>query len=469
MKTFESYIRFVVTIIVFVWYSASIQSAELKWREQFDQGLIQEEVHQDLDKAIEHYEGIVTAFDEQHDVIAMSIYRLAECLRKLGRIDEAAPLYERIVNDFPRQGSLVLLSQRFVPETQRAVPNQLSNTQDERLVNHPDSLKFLIDQIKEADTDDALQMLVEFTNDDTARNQLFQYHQAQAELSKLKIRYLDKWPGVKAQQQIVSNLEAQMNKHVDQSVRILEVRLVALKRMKKPDTLPNNLMGNAPLPTSVRLDERPETLRLFIEELEEATTELAIQMLKEEANIELASNLMEEKRSLEMKLSSSGNKHPLFESLKEQYQYIHEQLHEFVHTSIQHLNIKLRILESVDVTAKNVVSNQSTRMVDNLETLELFIQELEKYPNEVVLQMLIQETDFKAPENLLNDKSELTTELKGAYQTLGSDHPRIKELRGKLISIEEQLSDLMSQSIQQLRIKLGILKRTNKDSNISSR
>ncbi|XOV72253.1 MAG: tetratricopeptide repeat protein [Verrucomicrobiota bacterium] len=438
----------------------SIFSAELNWREQFDQGLIQEEVHQDLEKAVEHYQSILTTYDAQRDVLAMSMYRLAESLRKLGRIDEAAPLYERIVREFPDKQSLVMLSQRFVPKREQPKVNPFIISSDETLMNHPESLDFVMDQIKEASPDEAMQMLVEFTKDTLAGDLLSQYRIAQAELAQLRTRYKEKWPPLVEQQLKVSALEKQMREHATKAVKFLEIRLKALNRKEGGGTVQSSQDSAEILPgiRSIKLVDRAETLRVLIDELEKASTDVALQMLKKEAEIELPAELLKEKLDAEFELSKLKEKHLLYAELKAKRDFIYDQLYESVQTFIEQLRIKLRILENADNAAE---SNNVPKLVDQPETLKLFIEELEKASTDLAIQMLIQETDHKVPTNLLNEKSILTTELEGLLQVLGEAHPRIQEQKAKLDSVQKQMKEVVGQSIEQLKVKLRILERSS--------
>jgi ankyrin repeat protein/tetratricopeptide (TPR) repeat protein len=75
-------------------------------------GLFEEEGNRDLDAAISAYQSLAAQFDKSRQVAATAIFRLGECYRKLGRTNEAAAQYERIVREFSDQNTLVALSQQ---------------------------------------------------------------------------------------------------------------------------------------------------------------------------------------------------------------------------------------------------------------------------------------------------------------------------------------------------------------------
>src|SRR5687767_7770538 len=74
-------------------------------------GLFEEEANHDLEAAIKAYQAVVTRTDEQRKFAATAVFRLGECYRKLGKTNEAAAHYSRLLRDFAEQTQLVKLSQ----------------------------------------------------------------------------------------------------------------------------------------------------------------------------------------------------------------------------------------------------------------------------------------------------------------------------------------------------------------------
>jgi hypothetical protein len=79
---------------------------------RLDDAIIAEETNADPSAAAEQYRTIIARFDSQRSDAAQAVFRLAECLRKLGRIEEASVHYARILREFLDQGELVKLSQK---------------------------------------------------------------------------------------------------------------------------------------------------------------------------------------------------------------------------------------------------------------------------------------------------------------------------------------------------------------------
>lgn len=83
--------------------------------ERLQRGLFEEEANRNLDAAIREYQSVVTQADEQRRVVATALFRLGECYRKLGRTNDAAAFYQRIVREYSEQEQLAALSQSQLP------------------------------------------------------------------------------------------------------------------------------------------------------------------------------------------------------------------------------------------------------------------------------------------------------------------------------------------------------------------
>jgi ankyrin repeat protein len=75
-------------------------------------GLFEEEANRNIEAAISNYDSLAKAFDQNRQIAATAVFRLGECYRKLGRTNEAAIQYQRIVKEFPDQGTLATLSRQ---------------------------------------------------------------------------------------------------------------------------------------------------------------------------------------------------------------------------------------------------------------------------------------------------------------------------------------------------------------------
>ena len=88
--------------------------------EALQKGLLEEEANHNLDAAIQAYQSVVNQFDDQRKIAATAVFRLAECYRKQGKTNEAVAQYQRLVQDFSDQESLVGPSERNLAALGRA-------------------------------------------------------------------------------------------------------------------------------------------------------------------------------------------------------------------------------------------------------------------------------------------------------------------------------------------------------------
>ncbi|MCX6537419.1 MAG: tetratricopeptide repeat protein [Acidobacteria bacterium] len=100
-----------LTVAMLVGASA-LAGAQERLSDQLRKGIVQEEVNQNLPKAIEAYQAIVAQFDEERKTAAAALYRLAECSRKAGKREQALAAYQRVVREFSDQAALVESSRK---------------------------------------------------------------------------------------------------------------------------------------------------------------------------------------------------------------------------------------------------------------------------------------------------------------------------------------------------------------------
>jgi ankyrin repeat protein len=76
------------------------------------QGLFEEQANRNLDAAIVNYQTLAAQFDKDRQLAATAVFRLGECYRALGKTNEAAVQYQRILHDFSDQTTLATLSRQ---------------------------------------------------------------------------------------------------------------------------------------------------------------------------------------------------------------------------------------------------------------------------------------------------------------------------------------------------------------------
>lgn len=375
MNTFRSIVQRLALSAPCLLLIASISAAELTWREHLDRGLLQEELHQDLDKAIEHYQANVNAFDAQKTVIAMSLYRLAECYRKLGQMDRATPLYARVTREFSDQGSLVMMSQRFVPAEESAL--QSGGAQNG--TDPASLLKFLT----LASPDQVMVALAQDTHDTVASDLLKRLHESESRLATMKSRFGDGHPEVLSEQANIKSIREQMASHAQFALDYYRSRLEAVD--------PNSTVAKArPSSNPKRLDDHPETLRALIIELEQMSPDKALGLLLTETQVRISESLVEQIESDLANLANTRNRykptHPKVIATQRDIADNKLALQAEVQKAIEQLKIKLKILEkaptyspSSDIEGGN--TGKETKMLQELRKLVIEGPDLLGIPN----------------------------------------------------------------------------------------
>jgi tetratricopeptide (TPR) repeat protein len=103
--------------LVILMLSASLAGAQDKMAEQLRKGIVEEEANQDLNKAIQTYQSILTQYDQSRPTAATALFHLADCYRKQGKKDEAIAAYRRVLQEFPDQNKLAAASRDHLSKT----------------------------------------------------------------------------------------------------------------------------------------------------------------------------------------------------------------------------------------------------------------------------------------------------------------------------------------------------------------
>jgi ankyrin repeat protein/tetratricopeptide (TPR) repeat protein len=77
-------------------------------------GLFEEEANQNLEAAIQAYQGVIAQTEKNRQYAATAIFRLGECYRKEGKTSEANVQYQLILSEFPDQTELAKLSRGYL-------------------------------------------------------------------------------------------------------------------------------------------------------------------------------------------------------------------------------------------------------------------------------------------------------------------------------------------------------------------
>ena len=176
-------------------------------------GLFEEEANHNLDAAIKAYQEVVTAADAQRKLTATAIFRLGECYRKLGRTNEAAAQYQRILREFPDQEPLVKLSRANVALSGSG-PTSADAAASAELLKY---LKGL--------TRTELRKVLPGVVEDPLLNALHKkLAETEQKLAELKTVYAAEHPEVLQAQAVWKTIQAQLEERQDGILKGLEVR-----------------------------------------------------------------------------------------------------------------------------------------------------------------------------------------------------------------------------------------------------
>src|ERR1041385_7882763 len=112
----------VVSGLVVLVSVGALRAAEAETHTPFERGLLEEEANHQLDAAIRNYQEAVACLVTNRQMLATAVFRMGECYRKQGKLNEARIQYRRILRDFPEQTELIRLSQQVVGNATNAPP-----------------------------------------------------------------------------------------------------------------------------------------------------------------------------------------------------------------------------------------------------------------------------------------------------------------------------------------------------------
>lgn len=207
------------------------------------QGLFEEEADRNLDAAISNYQTLANAFDKDREVAATAIFRLGECYRKLGRTNEAAAQYERIVRDFGDQQTLVTLSRQnlaglgvgnndaFTP--QNTISTTASDTLQElqtALVKEKteyDRKNATLSTLKKLSPEELRKALPTVVPDNQLDSLLSELNLAEQKLLQVKADYAPEHPKYQAAKEQVDTLQQKVNGRIEGILTGLQAELDA--------------------------------------------------------------------------------------------------------------------------------------------------------------------------------------------------------------------------------------------------
>ena len=259
-------------------------------------GMFEEEGNQNLEAAIQAYQSLIAAHDNDRKTAATAIYRLGECYRKLGRTNEAVAQFQRILGAFSDQPTLSTLSRQNLaglgaapstPSGPEAGSTRRQVLQQTLAAQRADATAsfVLLQRLQNMSQAELRRSLLTVVPDTLLARLLEQSANAEQRLTALKESFSKDHPTVVAETKALAEMERQIN---DRIGGILEgLKLQAAAAQQRAETLEAELAAVA-----ARTDSGAPSLQN--KALDEASRAKMKEMLQQE--LQLAEQLLAEQK-----------------------------------------------------------------------------------------------------------------------------------------------------------------------------
>ena len=178
-------------------------------------GLFEEEGNRDLPAAISAYQSLAAQFDQSRQVVAMVIFRLGECYRKLGRTNEAVAQYERIGREFSDQQTLATLSRQNLARlnVRETTPASTTNADAE-----------LLAKLKKLSPSELEQVLPTLMPDNALATLLQERNTARQDRVKLSGTKTYDHPEIQNQDALIKELDNRIHERINGILLAMEIR-----------------------------------------------------------------------------------------------------------------------------------------------------------------------------------------------------------------------------------------------------
>lgn len=201
----------------------------------FESALLAEEGRRNLAEAIRGYELVVAQVDAQRALAATAVFRLGECYRKLGRTNDAAVQYERLLRDYPAEEVLAQLSRENLaalgrPAGTDAVAGAVGDSPDVRAVRLLERRLARLEALPSGSPE--LLILIRDWFPDTLLEQLeSERTNTERRLADLDVQVAPQHPERLRAEATLRRLEAQMRERIEGVVRAQRTHLEVLQEV----------------------------------------------------------------------------------------------------------------------------------------------------------------------------------------------------------------------------------------------
>ena len=186
-------------------------------------GLFDEEANRDLTAAIADYQSLASAFDKDRQLAATAIFRLGECYRKLGKTNEAAAQYQRLIKEFSDQPTLVNLSRQNLAGMGSAAGTVVAASNS--AISEPARQLAWVKKLQAMPLAEIRQVAPTVLTDATLINLIYQYNQVELDLIRLRTDHGEEHPEVQKEKAMQSALQDKIKERLNGMSQALSMEL----------------------------------------------------------------------------------------------------------------------------------------------------------------------------------------------------------------------------------------------------
>lgn len=119
-----------ILALLFLILMAGTAVAQEQMTDRLRKAIVEEEAGQNLDKAIDEYNDILSQYEKHRNTAATALFHMAGCYRKQDKKELAVDAYRRLLIEFPEQTKLADASRNYLASTYSIHAQQNSETEN---------------------------------------------------------------------------------------------------------------------------------------------------------------------------------------------------------------------------------------------------------------------------------------------------------------------------------------------------
>ncbi len=195
--------------------------------QDFQKGLLEEEVNHNLSAAIAAYERVAAQMGEQRKIGAAALFRLGEAYRKLGKTNEARVNYEKLIQEYPEQERYASAAKGIIENSTRArmATNMSDSSEVDRAFFDFETLRAQLSVLKQKSRAELGQIILTLIPDSQFLDLQLGINRTEADLSRARYRYGPKHPNIIEKESTLKGLRSQAESRLEAIVSGLDTAL----------------------------------------------------------------------------------------------------------------------------------------------------------------------------------------------------------------------------------------------------